>query len=166
MSTTFPDVAAELKAAAIAAVSLPAAPAGSLNVLTTIQGARRSFVEQLREPSARLSLPMLILELGDYMTDPSGAANSYNIARMPTSVYYLLPRGPLGNQGLVSAGLVLIKSALDSPTSRFTHFCPIEEGQILTDTDSPINKALLVDAQVDVIAGCLRYAPGLRVALY
>ena len=159
------DMIAELKETITAAVGLPEPPAGAINWLTTIQGTKKSFVEQVKV--GRISLPFVVLGIGDFTMGPDsdGAVNSNGYMVAPVTVHYV-GQWTNANQGSVFNEIYAVKVAIDKRPSTLTTCTRIEEGKILTDVDSPINSSLLANSEVQVIASALQYMPGLRTQLY
>ena len=167
MSNLVTDFYAELKSIASAAVSLPTPATGHLNVITTIQGMKRSIVEQLREANARLVLPMLVLQFGKFEEEKGLGINSVGLMRAPVTLFYLIQwGGAWNNQDGAYEGVQQIKAVIDTPPSTFTTFYPIEEGVIDSSDECPVNAALFADSQVQIVSAELRYNPGLLVGLY
>ena len=161
------DLIAELKATIIAAVDLPDAPSGSLNFLTTIQGTKKNFVEQVAK--GRIVLPCVVLGIGDFKEAPAsdGGMNTVGYRCAPITVHYISQwAGTNGVQDTSYDQIYNVKNAIDSRPSTFTTFFRIEEGVILSDVDSPVNSSLLASSEVQIVSSALEYMPGLRVQLY
>lgn len=139
----------------------PATP-GHVNVLTSIQAAKRSFVEQVKDGT--VELPCVVIDIGDLVEDKDfGVANDW--ARLPILFHYIREWGPTGNQRVVAAEVRTLRDALNAPGAAFTTFTPYEKGTIRTGTDSPVNASLFVGAKSDIIASCLFYTPGFLVQM-
>lgn len=162
-----PALIAELRSTITTAVNLPSPPSGAINFFTTIQGSKKSFVEQLK--AVRISLPCVVLDIGDFSLpdDNDWAMNTVGYACAPVTIIYISQWGGAGNNqsGTYSAAYA-IKSSIDNVSALFTTFARVEEGKILSNVDAPVNSSLLADSEVQIVASAVAYTPGLRVQEY
>src|ERR1700734_270681 len=95
------SIIAEIKAAAIAAVSLPNPPSGARNWFTSIGAIRQNFTADIENGS--ISLPCVVLSTGDFMPDTEFGIGDVNTKRLPVTLYYIAQvAGVDGKQGGVS----------------------------------------------------------------
>jgi len=137
----------------------PSTP-GHTNFLTSIQAAKKSFVEEVK--AGTVELPCVVLEIGDFTPDNDyGSHNDFS--RAPVTIHIIRPWGPGGNQRSVYEDAEAIKNGIDRPHVPFTNFLPRERGRVLTDADSPVNAALFVEAKANIVSSCVQWAPGFLV---
>lgn len=165
MAGLITDAVAEIKAMVIAATGLPDPPDGSVNMFTAVQGLTKSFIEQIRAASPRISLPCVVIDIGEFNQDTGVSVNSLGDAIGPTRIFYIDEWGP-GSQDSTFEMAQAIKASVDSPTAFFETFQRREEGQILSGIDAPINAELLGDSGANVVCSAVVWRPGLRYAIY
>jgi hypothetical protein len=119
--------------------------------------------------SLKFSLPGIVIDVGDFVQSPTGAMNTMGLMRAPVTVVYVMPWGGAGNnQDGAYDGMWALKELIDGPVTgvEFETFCRIEEGNVLSNVDCPINASLLTESQINIVCAALEYSPGLLVQLY
>jgi hypothetical protein len=156
---TLGDVLDEVSAIVREQLDLPAPTDGTINLLTSVQAAKQSFLEAAKQGT--VTLPCAVIQVGDFMPDAQWGLGG-GASRAPLTIHYLEPWGPDGNQRTIAEAMRTLKLAIH-PKEEFENFQVVEEGAVLTDVDSPVNAELFVKAKSSSIAGCLSFQPGLLV---
>jgi len=170
MSDWLTDFLAEFKpfAAGVLGVQWPQLN-NTVSILTTVQGVQHNFVEMLNGTAGtdwQFVLPGFIIDIGKFTEKPDELGMSVQSqVRAPFSIVYIQELAP-GTQNTVNSQIFQLKQAIEARPSTFQTFTRIEQGQIMSNVDCPINKELLGDAEVNVICAGLFYSPGFLIQLY
>lgn len=143
---------------------------GNINVITTVQGQQHNFVEMLggrAGPGWTFVPPGLVIDVGDASEAPNelGMAE-LNLMRAPVTTIYVAKLGGSNTQPFMYSQIFAVKKAIEARPSTFNTFTRIEQGKLLSSVDAPINRELMGDSQVSLIASALVYSPGFLVQLY
>lgn len=153
------ELIAEVKATVAAAIDLTEAPAGTMNILTAVQAAQRSFINELIDE--RLQCPLVIIELGRFTGEKDRGVDSWGMKRIPVTIHVVTRVGGEGGTQEWCFGQAMnICMAIDDPSKSFNTFEVEELGDVNSGHDAPINIALLSDGQAGVISACVTWSPG------
>ena len=86
-------------------------------------------------------------------------------ARLPVTFHWIRRWGVSGNQETVARDLRPLRERFGASDAIFETFCPIERGNLRTGTGAPVNDALFVQANANLISSALIYTPGFLVQM-
>ena len=134
-------------------------PEGQINLLTSVQAAGMSFVEDVK--AGEVVLPCAILVIGDYSPEQWTVNGQW--ARVPVTIILVAPQGETWTQPDIAQMLHNLRLEIDSPSATFSSFQPIEWGAVTTDMTFDLQEDMLAQAQLPGLAGALMYRPGVLV---
>ena len=81
---------------------------------------------------------------------------------------FAVPSGGLQGQDYVNGQLYLLQNYIDSRGQTvgdvpFVNFVADNKGTIDSSESNPVNRSLMADSKVTMLAGCLSYMPGFLV---
>lgn len=158
------DLFTELESVAADAVGLRIPPTpNKRNRFTEMQGVVKNFVTAVN--NQQYSLPLIVVQVGKEMADLEFGLDNWAQKRIPVTIYYVSALGVDvgGSQDNVDDQARKIMLAIDNPANVFETFGAFESGEVYSDLDNPINKALLADSKVPIISAFVRWNPGFLV---
>lgn len=172
MNDWYDDFLAEFvpPVAALLGIDYPA-PAGTLNIMTSLQAQGQNFIAQLNDRAGagwKFVPPGMFLGFGDPAEKPDEfEMNASLLMRMPLTVIAVWRTGgALGNQNSTFPSILKVKKFIEARPSTFETFQRIEQGKIMSSVDAPLNMDLRGDGQGPVTCSALIYNPGVLVQLY
>ena len=125
-----------------------------------MQAERGSFVEDLK--SDRLALPLAVIEIGDFVQEPSFGVSNWGKKRASIRIHYIDQSSPTGTQSTVADALLPLVRKFDSED--FSNFQVIEPcSAIMSGIDAPVNSTLYAQSDVQVISAMAEWSPGFLV---
>lgn len=156
------DLIAELEAVTARATSLPDAQPGRRNRFSVMQGVTKNFVTAIN--NGQYSLPLIVIDVGKFNSDLEFGLDNWAQKRIPVTIFYVAALGgPTGSQDYVNEQMINLMLAIDNPANQFENFGAFESGDLSSDLDNPVNRALLADSKVSIISAHVRWNPGFLV---